>query len=68
MAKKKAARKPLEKPTKTKPKSTPPTPRAQQTKAKAASARAKSSGLTSRVRGHVTARTRRNQAKRDAKQ
>jgi hypothetical protein len=36
-------------------------------KARAAKARIKVSGKTSRVKGHVSARTRRDQAKRDSK-
>ncbi|MEX2114821.1 MAG: hypothetical protein WD845_16630 [Pirellulales bacterium] len=68
MAKKKAARKPVEKPSK--PADATIGAGSKQTKvtAKAKQARVATSGLTSRVRGHVTARTKRNQAKRDSNQ
>lgn len=68
MAKKKPARKPVEK----LPKPTDATKAAgpKQTKVttRAKKARVAASGLTSRIRGHVSARTKRSQGKRDSNQ
>jgi hypothetical protein len=68
MAKKKPIRKPAEK--KPKPKDAIKTAGKKQptVKAKAKRAKVATSGLTSRVLGHVSGRTRRSQAKRDASQ
>lgn len=67
MVRKKAGKRSRDKPTKSTPDSAAAARAATQAKVKAKAARVKTSGLTSRVRGHVSARTRRDQAKRDAK-